>query len=272
MQPTERRYVVSVMYNRCDPGVFATKAMLSLHRVHAEYIIYAGNLPAGCEDLLRRAKITVWKIPAEMFNITNSRGKHKMRHTVKLVLFQLPGLEPGSRVVTLDTDAVPAQNIDEMFDFITEESPFWAASDPLPTFQMNSGVMLYMKSEGLFKRVMNTFETYGSAFGRDDQDLISFHFQVVENLHSFLPGRYNTIVQNIWKNFRHRNMILDHPAVSPDGFIKIAHYTDGGFTKWCARAPRPHLSVISRQCCAAKELLAAIRGHFIDLRHLNCSS
>eukprot|EP00401_Gymnodinium_catenatum_P031331 CAMPEP_0117617344 /NCGR_PEP_ID=MMETSP0784-20121206/85545_1 /TAXON_ID=39447 /ORGANISM="" /LENGTH=237 /DNA_ID=CAMNT_0005421185 /DNA_START=121 /DNA_END=830 /DNA_ORIENTATION=- len=184
MQPTERRYVVSVMYNRCDPGVFATKAMLSLHRVHAEYIIYAGNLPAGCEDL----KITVWKIPAEMFNITNSRGKHKMRHTVKLVLFQLPGLEPGSRVVTLDTDAVPAQNIDEMFDFITEESPFWAASDPLPTFQMNSGVMLYMKSEGLFKRVMNTFETYGSAFGRDDQDLISFHFQVVENLHSFLPG------------------------------------------------------------------------------------
>merc|ERR1719433_1245133 len=142
----------------------------------------------------------------------------------KFVLFQLPGLPEGARVVALDTDAVPAQNIDEMFDFITAENPFWAASDPLPTYQFNSGVMAYRKDESIFKRLLNTIETVGSRFGDGDQDLLSYHFQVKEGMHSFLPGRYNAVVKNLEENHRGRNAILNHETVGPDGFVKIVHY------------------------------------------------
>merc|ERR1712194_843037 len=113
-----------------------------------------------------------------------------------------------------------------MFDFITPENPFWAASDSHPTFQFNSGVMVFKKDDHMFDRILKTIRSIGDRMGDSDQDILNYHFQVIEGMHSFLPGRYNSLKPNLEENLRGRNAILNDIAVGPDGFVKMVHYTE----------------------------------------------
>jgi len=269
--PSERpegKYIVQAMWGKCDAGVFATRAMLNKYHSRAAHIVYIKSLPKDCEDLLRAANITLYEIPDMSLMITPSKLGAAAGFLNKFVLLQLPGLSPGARVVALDTDAVPAQNIDEMFDFITPENPFWAASDSTPTFQFNSGVMVYKKDEQMFDRLLNTIETIGDRMGDSDQDLLSYHFQVKEGMHSFLPGRYNSQRSNLVQNHRGRNVILDDNTLGPDGFAKIVHYTNGGFTEWCNQ--NPSLAAVARECCEAQKLLVTLGTNTLGLKNDLC--
>lgn len=270
-QGGERRAIVSLMWGRCDPGALATKGMLQRYGSRAEYIVYAGALPQGCREVLQAANITVMDMPdlQQSGRLDAMQLRKAAKYQSKFALFDLPGLtEPGTRIIALDTDAVPAQNIDEMFDFATPELPFWAAADVNPTFQMNSGVMVYRMYPNMFEEIRDTIHKVHDSLGDGDQDILSYHFQVVKNSHAFLPGRYNCLMANFLSNHRGRNTILDFDGVGTDGFAKVLHYTGGGFASRCTQAVGPKawkekgiaaaLSVVARQCCAAQDLFVKV--------------
>jgi len=277
------RAFVSVMWDRCDVGVVATKAMLQLYGSTERYVVFVRNVSRVCKEALRVVNISVKPLP-DLGNDERLRkdlGKAR-EYLLKFALFALDGLtEAGTRLVALDTDAIPAQRIDEMFDFPTPEVPLLAASDTAPTFQMNTGVLAYRMYPGMLEEVLATIRKVGDSLGDGDQDILSYHFQVVKGLHSFLPGRYNSPIMNLLFGKRKRNNIINHPSLGPDGFVKVVHYTKGGFAQRCHWLTwqewpmnrtdpkgRKHVSamlVVARQCCAAQRLLEAAGKGFAVL-------
>jgi len=290
----QRRAIVSMMWGHCKPGVLATAAILQQSHTQAQHIVYLDEGPQmkECWNMLEAANVTVKPLPLgdKSLDLPGVIWKRRAR---KFYLFNLEGFVPGDCIVSLDTDVVPTGNIDEMFDFPSKEFPFWAASDPDPTFQLNSGVMVFQIYENMYEELKATI-TYTTSktnqinqenakvrpefaktrFADGDQAYVNFHFAVVKGYHNVLSARYNVIVTQMLTSTRGRSSLL---LYTPNDFIKMVHYTSGGLSnrckcvafgscpdtdkiRWRNTGISKAREIITQQCCAVSDLIVALKA------------
>eukprot|EP00040_Diaphanoeca_grandis_P020932 m.111332 g.111332 ORF g.111332 m.111332 type:complete len:376 (-) comp28113_c0_seq1:81-1208(-) len=278
----QRRAIVSMMWGHCKPGVVATAAILQQADTKAEHIVYLDPDMKECSTMLKAANVTVEDLPQGDTSL-QLPSKIWSRRARKFSLFNLKSFKPGDCILTLDTDVVPTGNVDEMFAFPTKEMPFWASSDPNPTMQLNSGVMVFRIYEGMYEEIKQTLayistktKTLNAAlanthpgavptnFGDGDQAYINFHFGVVKGYYNIMSARYNVVVPQLLESVRGRSSTL--AFVKPD-YVKMLHYTNGGFTSRCECVSRGKcndvetirwrnlgvsmaVSIVAKQCCA----------------------
>lgn len=278
----DRRAVLQVMWGKCDVGVFATHAMLKRHNFSKEHIVLVASktLPPDCIKLLQAANISTEEIP-------NLQGKHELNRTYlereKLAVFRPPaGLNvTGSRIIALETDAIPASSIEEVFEYTSSELPFWSASRSMSTFQLSSSVMAFRIYPRMFDELVDTIEHAHDSVGDVDQDILTYHFQVVKKFDTFLPRRYSILAPEFYQRYRGYNAVLSSP-----GIAKIVHYKEGGFAAWCHYLSRVSsggsqlqllwhdagsataMSIAAEQCCTTQEFLRRLPNNLLNVLNL----